>query len=218
MEPVRILQINYSMDLGGAETLIMNIYRKIDRSKVQFDFLLHCPEESAYEKEINSLGGRIFRLPRYKVFNKLSYERHLKCFLEDHPEFEIIHAHMMDSASETLRTAKKLGRKTIAHSHTAGVPFSTEEMIRFFFRRKRHRALRKSLDLRRRTLLRKLCDRKQHKRNAQADQKETDIELSSFRNIHFLSSFPQFFFQYFPLFRAYTHPPEKSWIFCVSVV
>ena len=135
MEPVRILQINYSMDLGGAETLIMNIYRKIDRSKVQFDFLLHCPEESAYEKEINSLGGRIFRLPRYKVFNKLSYERHLKCFLEDHPEFEIIHAHMMDSASETLRTAKKLGRKTIAHSHTAGVPFSTEEMIRFFFRR-----------------------------------------------------------------------------------
>ena len=123
------------MDLGGAETLIMNIYRKIDRSKIQFDFLLHCPEESAFEKEIISLGGRIFRIPNYKVFNKLSYDRHLKCFLEEHPEYEIIHDHMIDSASETLRIAKMFGRKTIAHSHTAGVPFSIEELIRFCFRR-----------------------------------------------------------------------------------
>ena len=135
MEPVRILQINHSMDFGGAETLIMNIYRKIDRSKIQFDFLLHCPEKSAFEKEIISLGGRIFRIPKYKVFNKLSYDRHLICFLEEHPEYEIIHDHMIDSASETLRIAKRLGRKTIAHSHTAGVPFSIEELIRFCFSR-----------------------------------------------------------------------------------
>ena len=135
MDPVRILQINYSMDLGGAETLIMNIYRNIDRSRIQFDFLLHCPAESAFEREITSLGGRVFRLPRYNVINKLSYERQLKSFLEKHPEYQIIHDHMMDSASETLRIAKRLGRKTIAHSHTAGVPFSLEEIIRFFFRR-----------------------------------------------------------------------------------
>ena len=135
MEPVRILQISYSMDLGGAESLIMNLYRHIDRSRVQFDFLLHCPEGSAYEKEIRELGGRIFRIPRYLLYNKLSYEKNLTSFLESHPEYRIIHDHLMDSASETLRVAGRMGRITIAHSHTADVPFSAGELLRSFLRR-----------------------------------------------------------------------------------
>ena len=135
MEPIRVLQISYAMDLGGAETLLMNLYRNIDRTKVQFDFLLHCPNESAYEKEILSLGGKIYKIPRYLGFNKFSYERQLKEFLTAHPEHIIIHDHLMDSASETLRVAKKLGRITIAHSHAASAPFSLKDIYRFFFRR-----------------------------------------------------------------------------------
>ena len=57
--PIRILQVSYSMDLGGAETLIMNLYRNIDRTKVQFDVLLHSQEEQACEEEIIKLGGKI---------------------------------------------------------------------------------------------------------------------------------------------------------------
>lgn len=135
MKPMRVLQISYAMDLGGAETLIMNLYRNIDRSMVQFDFLLHCPHESAYEKEILSLGGRIYKIPRYLGYNKLSYERNLSLFLKAHPEHIIIHDHLMDSASETLKVAKRLGRITVAHSHIADVPFSLREIIRFLFRR-----------------------------------------------------------------------------------
>ena len=135
MEPLRVLQISYAMDLGGAETLLMNLYRNIDRTKVQFDFLLHCPNESAYEKEILSLGGRIYKILRYLGFNKFSYERKLTEFLNAHPEHIIIHDHLMDSASETLRIAKKLGRITIAHSHAASAPFSLKDIYRFFFRR-----------------------------------------------------------------------------------
>lgn len=123
------------MDLGGAESLIMNLYRHIDRSRVQFDFLLHCPEGSAYEKEIRELGGRIFRIPRYLLYNKLSYEKNLTSFLGSHPEYRIIHDHLMDSASETLRVAGRMGRLTIAHSHTADVPFSAGELLRSFLRR-----------------------------------------------------------------------------------
>lgn len=134
-ETVRILQISYGMDRGGAETLIMNIYRNIDRTKVQFDFLLHNPERTAYEDEIESLGGRIYRIPRFLGYNKFSYDRNLKKFLLSHPEYRIIHDHLMDSADETFRVAKKLGRITIAHSHIAQTYSSLSDIIRFFFRR-----------------------------------------------------------------------------------
>lgn len=133
--PIRILQVSYSMDLGGAETLIMNLYRNIDRTKVQFDFLLHAEEESAYEEEIIKLGGKIYRIPRFLGYNKLSYDKALREFLSNHPEHIIIHDHLMDSASETFHIAKKMGRITISHSHTEIIEKSLEERIRFFFRK-----------------------------------------------------------------------------------
>ncbi|MBR2282462.1 MAG: glycosyltransferase [Spirochaetales bacterium] len=123
------------MNLGGAETLVMNIYRNIDRSKVQFDFLLHSPERSAYEDEIEALGGRIHRIPRFLGYNRIPYDKALGGFLKAHPEYTIIHDHLMDSASETFRVAKRLGRTTIAHSHIADVPKSLGEFIRGFFRK-----------------------------------------------------------------------------------
>ncbi len=133
--PVRILQISYSMDLGGAETLIMNIYRNIDRSKLQFDFLLHSNTESAYDNEIRSLGGKIYRIPRFLGYNKFSYDKTLKAFLLDHPEYTILHDHLMDSATETFRVAKSLGKTTISHSHIAQNDLSLSNIIRSFFRR-----------------------------------------------------------------------------------
>ncbi|MGN1190482.1 MAG: glycosyltransferase, partial [Candidatus Ornithospirochaeta sp.] len=133
--PIRVLQISYSMDLGGAETLIMNLYRNIDRTKVQFDFLLHSEKESSYDKEILKLGGRIYRIPRFLGYNKLSYDKNLREFLSEHPEHKIIHDHLMDSASETFRVAKEMGRITIAHSHTADVSPSISEMVRAYFRK-----------------------------------------------------------------------------------
>nr|HMQ45456.1 hypothetical protein [Mariniflexile sp.] len=57
--PIRILQVLTIMNRGGAETMIMNYYRVINRSKVQFDFLLHRSEEGAFDKEILALGGKI---------------------------------------------------------------------------------------------------------------------------------------------------------------
>lgn len=122
------------MNLGGAETLIMNLYRNIDRSMVQFDFLLHCPEESAYEKEILALGGSIFRIPRYLGYNRKTYEKNLTEFLMAHPEFTIVHDHLMDSAAETLKVVKKLGLIAVAHSHTSS-DFSLPDLYRFFFRK-----------------------------------------------------------------------------------
>ena len=133
-EPIRVLQVSWGMERGGAETLIMNIYRHIDRSKVQFDFLLSADYKTAYEDEIKALGGRIYHIKRFLGYNKFSYERELKAFLKNHPEHMIIHDHLMDSASETFKIAKKLGRITVAHSHIAQREKSPSDLIRFFFR------------------------------------------------------------------------------------
>ena len=56
---IRVLQIVTYMGRGGLETMLMNYYRHIDRSKVQFDFLVHRDFEADYDKEILELGGRV---------------------------------------------------------------------------------------------------------------------------------------------------------------
>ena len=132
---IRVLQISYDMNLGGAETLIMNLYRNLDRSKVQFDFLLHSDKKSAYDDEITALGGKIYRIPRFLGYNKFSYDKTLRNFLLEHPEYKILHDHLMDSATETFKVAKKLGKITISHSHISYCSFSVSNFIRFFFRK-----------------------------------------------------------------------------------
>ena len=59
--PLRILHVVVNMNRGGAETLIMNLYRNIDSSKVQFDFLT-C-KAGAFDDEIIKMGGKIHRIP-----------------------------------------------------------------------------------------------------------------------------------------------------------
>lgn len=117
IEPIRVLMVIGCMGLGGAEAMIMNLYRSIDRSKVQFDFLVHKGVKGAYEGEIEGLGGKIYRIDKYKVSNYFSYVRQLKEHFKAHPEHKIVHCHIGSAAAVCLRTAKKFGAYTIAHSH-----------------------------------------------------------------------------------------------------
>ena len=71
--PVRMLHVFARMDRGGAETMIMNLYRNIDRSKIQFDFVVHTEKNCAFDDEILKMGGKIFRIPRYNGKNHYQY-------------------------------------------------------------------------------------------------------------------------------------------------
>ena len=62
MPPIRVLQVMPAMDAGGMETFVMNVYRTIDREKVQFDFLYHYDKPCFFDDEIRALGGRIYKL------------------------------------------------------------------------------------------------------------------------------------------------------------
>ena len=122
MEAIRVLHVLGSLGLGGAESRIMDLYRNIDREKIQFDFLVHTSQEGHYEEEVKALGGRIFRVPRFKVYNYLTYERKWKEFFRQHSEIKVVHGHMTSTASIYLPIARKSGvPMTIAHARSAGV-------------------------------------------------------------------------------------------------
>lgn len=124
-EPVHVLHVVGNMGIGGIETLIMNIYRNIDRSKVQFDFLIHNPTEGEYADEIKRMGGKIYRMPVLRdkphtyYWRYFEYKRALKRFFSEHPEIEIVHGHMTNTAAIYMPIAKKYGnvKCCIAHSH-----------------------------------------------------------------------------------------------------
>ena len=114
---IRILHVIRKMDFGGAETLLMNIYRNIDRKAVQFDFAVQTNEKGLFDDEIESLGGRIFHIPDFYVTNFLQYRRFWNKFLQEHPEYKIIHGHVNSSAAVYLSCAKRNKRIAIVHSH-----------------------------------------------------------------------------------------------------
>lgn len=115
---IRVLQVIGAMDRGGAETMLMNLHRAIDRSLVQFDYLVHETRECDYDAEIESLGGRVFRgMPRYNVLNGHLYRMKMRKFLAEHPEFPIVHGHIGSTSAIYLDEAKRAGRFTVAHSH-----------------------------------------------------------------------------------------------------
>lgn len=114
---LRVLQVIGAMDRGGAETMLMNLYRAIDRSSIQFDFLVHEERECDYDAEISELGGKIYHLPRFVGTNYLTYKRFCRDFFEQHPEHAIVHGHIGSSSAIYLREAKRSGRYAIVHSH-----------------------------------------------------------------------------------------------------
>ena len=88
--PIRVLHIVTYMGRGGLETMIMNYYRHMDRTKIQFDFLVHRDFEADYDREIESLGGKIYRVSRLIPWSR-SYKNELKRFFKEHPEYKIVH-------------------------------------------------------------------------------------------------------------------------------
>lgn len=63
---IRVAVIMGKMDSGGKKNLVMEYYRHIDRSKVQFDFICDSDSQAIPEEEINALGGRVYRIRPYQ--------------------------------------------------------------------------------------------------------------------------------------------------------
>ncbi len=135
-EPIRILHVFGTTGLGGAESRTMDLYRHIDRSRVQFDFIVHTGEAGHFDKEINELGGRIFRVPRFRIYNYFSYKKAFEEFFKEHREFRMVQGHITSSASIYLPIAKRAGIPvTIAHARSAGVDKGIKGVLTRWMRR-----------------------------------------------------------------------------------
>ena len=132
---IRVLQVATYMGRGGLESMIMNYYRHIDREKVQFDFLVHRQERAAFDDEIESLGGRIYRLPRLVPWSK-SYLSALNRFFEEHPEYKVVHVHQDCLSSVILKAAQQHNIPVrIAHSHNANQDRNLKYPIKLWYKR-----------------------------------------------------------------------------------
>ena len=138
---IRVLHVLGVLGLGGAECRIMDLYRNMDRDRIQFDFLVHYPadktgkksptsdelmavrEPDYFDNSVLKLGGRIFCLPRFTGTNLAAYRAAIKKFFGDHKdEWKVVQGHMTSTASIYLPIAKKAGVPIcIAHARSAGV-------------------------------------------------------------------------------------------------
>ena len=123
-EPVRVLHVLGNTQLGGAESRIMDLYRHMDRTRVQFDFLVHTRQEGHFDREIRKLGGQIYRVPRFRLYNWIPYRRELRRFFEKHHDFAVVQGHITSSAAIYLPIAKRAGVPvTAAHARSAGTDY-----------------------------------------------------------------------------------------------
>jgi glycosyltransferase involved in cell wall biosynthesis len=112
----RILHVVVNLNRGGAETLLMNLYRNVDRSRVQFDFLTCKP--GVFDEEIVALGGVIHRIPYLTEVGHRGFVRALRVFFRDHPDYTIVHSHLDKMSGIVLTAARREGVQVrIAHSH-----------------------------------------------------------------------------------------------------
>lgn len=136
-EPVRVLQVVGNMSAGGLETLIMNWYRRIDKEKVQFDFLVHHSQISFYENEIQSLGGNVYHLTFSDDRNYIKYKKDLNEFFSLHPEYKVVHGHHSSFGSFYLSAAERAGVPCrISHSHIASFSKTLNGFLIFILSRK----------------------------------------------------------------------------------
>ena len=119
---LRVLHSVSNMARAGIETMLMNYYREMDTSLIQFDFLANKPDPGEYDEEIRSRGGRVFVSPGLNPLHYPQYQRFVAELLGRSPDIRIVHAHNEAMGFYALQSAKNAGiRVRIAHAHNTRI-------------------------------------------------------------------------------------------------
>lgn len=115
-QPIRVAQVLNRMDSGGIEAVVMNYYRHIDRSKVQFDFYFAGDSSFPQREELERLGAGIYPIPAYS--HPLAYHKALYKAFREHG-YTVVHAHLSTMSVFALFAAWRAGVLTrICHNHS----------------------------------------------------------------------------------------------------
>ncbi len=127
--PLRILQVMGIVESGGVEAVIMNYYRNIDRSKVQFDFVMHKGSNPKYIAEVKPMGGKVYEITPYK--NPVGFMMDLYQIVRD-GKYKIVHSNINALSIFPLFVAWLAGaRVRILHNHTTA---TEAEPVRTFIK------------------------------------------------------------------------------------
>lgn len=114
----KILHVVGGMDVGGTETMLMNLYRNIDREKYEFHFISYYGREGFYDKEIESLGGKIVPLSFSKRWGALGSILELKRVIKEN-KYDAVHTHTLFNCGIGVLAAMLAGAKVrVSHAHT----------------------------------------------------------------------------------------------------
>ena len=134
---INVLVLITAMDRAGAETMMMNYLRHIDRSKIHMDFVVNREHESDYEKEINELGSKVYHLSPIYPNTVRQYKKEFKNFLKEHPHYDVIHSNLEERSAYPLAIAKKQGIELrIAHAHSNLKHIDIKYLFRLYLKRK----------------------------------------------------------------------------------
>jgi glycosyltransferase involved in cell wall biosynthesis len=134
--PIRVLHVVTIMNRAGIETMLMNLYRSMDRRLIQFDFLVHREEKGDYDDEIIQMGGRIYIVPSISPFHHKKYLKRLDSFFSS-TDYRIVHSHLNTFSMYVLRSAKNIGISCrIAHSHIDRIPIDYKYPFKLFCKKK----------------------------------------------------------------------------------
>ena len=122
MKEIKILQVIGGLNRGGAETMLMNLYRKIDRQKYKFDFLVYVTDDKKadYEDEILQNGDQIIKLDRNRVKNPILFYHDLNHVMKN-SGYTCVHAHTLFNSGIVMYAAYHNHIPVrITHSHSSG--------------------------------------------------------------------------------------------------
>lgn len=131
---IRVLQILGIVAGGGVESVIMNYYEHIDRTKVQFDFIVHNDNKIDITDKVQAMGGRVYKVtPYYKNPIAFTYDI-FKIIKANH--YRIVHSNMNTLSVFPLFAAWMAGTPIrILHNHSTSSPGETKRNVMKFILR-----------------------------------------------------------------------------------
>lgn len=118
MNKKRILHVTGAMNVGGTETMLVNLYRKINNN-IQFDFISYSNEEAYYDKEIKDLGGNVIRLKPPSEVGFIEAVKDIKKVIKENGDYDAVHTHMLFNCGIAMIAAYLSSVKVrVSHAHT----------------------------------------------------------------------------------------------------
>ena len=114
----KILHVTGAMNVGGTETMLINLYRKVNK-KIEFNFISYSNEEAFYDKEIEKLGGKVIRLNQPNKVGFINSIKDIKRVIKENGPYDAVHTHMLFNCGIAMIAAYLSGVKVrVSHAHT----------------------------------------------------------------------------------------------------